>query len=137
MHPSCRDGQGDNHTLHFVELHACLQEYWIVRFLHHWDKGFNTCSFPYPLPFDLHIYGIIYSFYGARSNGIKISSNFRIHEFNFKGLNGKVCRMSPSFEFLFTTIIFNSGGKFKVLIMQNYIANWWVLMITILWCCDT
>jgi hypothetical protein len=34
-----------------------------------------------------------------------------------------VCGMCPSFEFSFTTIIFDCGGKFKALMMQNYIVN--------------
>jgi len=42
-------------------------------------RGLVLVHSPTPLPFDLHIYGIIYSFYGARSNGMKRFSNFRIH----------------------------------------------------------
>jgi hypothetical protein len=85
-------------------------------------RGLGLVYSSTPLPFDLHMCSIIYSFYGARSNGIKDLQIIEF-EFEFKGFNGKVCGMCPLFEFSFTTIIFDSGGKFKVFNPQNHIAN--------------
>jgi hypothetical protein len=55
---------------------------------------------PTPLPFDLHMYGIIYSFYGARSNGIKKSSNLEFMTFSLKVSMAKyaVCVLHLSFH---------------------------------------